>query len=99
MLIFQFKTLGETGCEVAAVSDDDQNSVCLPVNVEQHSGHYLGGFLIEVAGGFIAQKQSGLHNQRAREGHALFLTAGQLTRVVIEPLTQTDLLQKFSRTV
>ena len=54
MLALQFKTLGKTGSKIVAVSDDDENRVCLPVNVEQHAGNDFGGLLIEVAGWFIA---------------------------------------------
>jgi hypothetical protein len=99
MFVFQFETLGKTGREIGAVRDDDENRVCLPVNVEQHAGDDFSGLLIEVPGRFVTQEKSWLHDQRAREGHALFLTARQLTGMVIESLTQSDLLQKLSSTI
>jgi hypothetical protein len=42
MLIPKFETLGETSSKFGAVGDDDQDRVCLGVNVEQHIGHDLG---------------------------------------------------------
>jgi hypothetical protein len=85
MLVSQFEPLGKTSREIGAVRDDDQNRVCLPVNVEQHAGEDVSRFLIEVAGRFVAQQQSRLHDESARECDTLLLAPGELRRAMGKP--------------
>ena len=46
---------------------------CVPQNLDNP----FGGFLIEVAGGFISQDDRCRRNQSSANGHSLRLTTGQ----------------------
>jgi hypothetical protein len=73
--VLKFETLGKAGREFGAVSDDDEDRSRFAMNVEQQVGDDLRGFLIEIAGRLVAKQQLRFHDQSAREGNALFLTA------------------------
>jgi hypothetical protein len=93
MLISEFETLGESGRQIGTMSDDDQNRVCLPMNVEQHARDDFSGLLIEISRWLVTEQQSRLHDQCAREGDTLLLAARELCRMMINPLAETDLIQ------
>jgi len=75
MLVAEFESLGKTCREIAAVGNDDKYRVRKGVNLEQHAGHDFSRFLIEIAGGFVAEQQSRFHDECARERDALFFAA------------------------
>ncbi len=43
---------------------------------------------IEIAGGFVGQNQLWMVDQRARDGHALLLSAGKLRGNMVQPVAQ-----------
>ena len=58
-----------------------------------------GRFRVEGACGFIAEQNFGVCCQRAGNGYALLLAAGQLRGVGVCLIRQTDELQKLARTL
>ncbi len=55
-----------------------------------------GGARVEVAGGLVGEDQLGARDQRAGDGHPLLLAARKLARVVIEPRSESHLLERFT---
>lgn len=55
--------------------DNDQDVLLSAMQIEQQRGHHRCRFLIEVAGGLIAQEQPRFADERTRYGDALFLAA------------------------
>ena len=43
--------------------------------------HFLAQIGVEIGQGLVEQQRLGLHDQRARQGHALLLAAGQFARI------------------
>ena len=52
---------------------------------------------VEVTGRLVGQHQRRGERQRAGDGHALLLPAGELARQVVEPIAETDGAQQFPR--
>ena len=48
---------------------------------------------VEVAGRLVGQDQRGLVDQRAGDGHALLLAAGEFGRLVVQPVAQAEPLE------
>ena len=53
---------------------------------EQQIDDLGAGRLVEIAGRLVGDEDRRLGRQRARERHALLLAAGQLRRIVVQPL-------------
>ena len=53
---------------------------------EQEIDDLLAGVLVEVSGRFVGHDDRWIGRERARHGHALLLAAGQLGRIVMQPL-------------
>lgn len=53
------------------------------------------GLLIEVAGGLVGQNQRGRIHQRAGDGDALPLAAGELARAVLRAVGEADALERL----
>src|SRR5580704_13486478 len=51
--------------------------------------NFVGAFAVEVAGRLIAEQESGVGNDGAGDGDALFLSAGKLARIVIHAVAET----------
>ena len=73
----------------------------LPVLVEvvdqvQHLG---AGARIEVAGGLVGQDDERIVHQRAGDGHALLLAAGELAGPMVQPVAQADQLGQLQAVV
>jgi hypothetical protein len=62
-----------------------------------HAQHFAHQFGVERAGDLVAQHHAGLHGQRAGDGHALLLAAGQLVGPGVELLGQAHALQQLAR--
>jgi hypothetical protein len=56
----------------------------------QELQHLLAGAGVQRAGRFVGDHRVWPHDKRAGDGDALLLTAGQLTRPVVEPVGETD---------
>ena len=74
------------------------NAVPCEAREPQHGvEHLVGGVRVEVAGRLVGQHAGRLGDQRAREGAALALAAGELARLVLEALAEADLAPGLSR--
>ena len=57
--------------------------------------HDLGaGLRVEVAGRLVGQQDRWIVDERARDGHALALAAGQLVRAMRHPVAELDALER-----
>ena len=79
--------------EAGVVRDDDEGGAVRRRQAQHRFEHLVRGVRVEVAGGLVGQHAGRLGHQRAREGAALALAAGELARLVLEPRAQADLLQ------
>ena len=57
----------------------------------------LGRRAVEVARGLVGEDEAGAVHERARDGDALLLAAGELRRAVAEPLAEPELFEQRSR--
>ena len=69
------------------------------MQLEEQRRDALGRLAIEVAGRLVAEHQRRLAHQRPRDRHALLLAAGQLRRLMIEPLRQADAIEQRARAI
>src|SRR5215469_18049816 len=60
---------------VELVVRDHANGCAVAVQIEQQFHHRFAVFRIEVSGGLVSHQDKGIANQRARDSHALLLTA------------------------
>ena len=60
---------------------------------EQEIDDLLAGDLIEIAGRLVRDQDRGVGRQRPGQRHALLFTAGQLGRVVMQPVAEADRCQ------
>ena len=81
------------GGQGAVVGDDDDGAALFAAGGLQQRQHLLAGFVVQRAGGFIAQQDLRVFGQCAGDGNALLLTARKLRREVVFAVRQTDLLQ------
>src|ERR1039458_2276247 len=97
--ISQFVPQWEPGGQFRAVSHHHEDGLLPLVQFEQERSHHVGGCLVEIAGGLVAQQQQRLVDEGARQRYALLLAAGKLGRAMIEAIAQADLCQQVARTV
>ena len=57
----------------------------------------VGGVRIEIAGRLVGQQDARRIGDRARDGDALLLAAGELRRPVRQAVAQAEIGQKFRR--
>ena len=65
------------------VGDHDDGLAVLAVELLQQAEDLLGGLAVEVAGRLVADQQRRIGDDRAGDGDALLLAAGQLARLVL----------------
>lgn len=68
----------------------DNGSPQLPVDSAQHSQKIRGGDGVQLAGGFVQDKDGGLHCHDGGQVEQLLLSAGQLGHVLIKPCLDTE---------
>lgn len=66
----------------------------LAMQFEEQIGNRVRGVAIKIARGFIAQQQARLIDERARNGHALFFSAGKLCGKMFKAMAEPDALQE-----
>ena len=81
-------------CHVAGkvhlVGDDDHRG--LPIGqVSQHPEDFAGQLRVQRGSGLVKTEDVRVESQRAGNGHALLLAAGELVRVVVCPLREAHL--------
>ena len=79
------------------MGDDDRGQALIGIQLVQEVHHRGGGGGIEGAGRFIGEQQRRVPDERAGDRHALFLPAREVRRAVVDPLSQSDLVQPLLR--
>ena len=69
----------------------------LPVQRLEEAHDLLAGGAVEIAGRLVGQQDAGRVDQRARDGHALPLSAGELVGPVLDPVAQPDPRERITR--
>ena len=84
------------GRHIILVSDDNH---CDPFTIQlgEQLHNLNGGRRIQIACGFIGQKNGRLIGQCPGDGHTLLLTAGEFIGHVLQPLTQAHFFQQHFR--
>ena len=79
------------------VGDYDDGDPHFLVDLADQLQDRVGGLRVQRAGGFIAQQHLRIRRQRPRDGDALLLAAGQLRRIGIGLVRQSDSFQQGHR--
>ena len=79
------------------MSDQQQSGADLFPQAEQQFDDSLAGIMIEIAGGFVGQKQFRLWCDGAGKGHALLLAAGKLRGIMRQPVIEADITERRGR--
>lgn len=80
----------ETGGQAGIMGDHHQGHLALAVEGEEQLQHFFRGARVEVAGWFVGEDQRRLADQRASDGDALPLAAGEVRRTMAGALGQAD---------
>ena len=72
------------------MGDDDNGAPEFIAQGAQQPENGIGRCPVEIAGGFVAEQELGIADDRARDGDALLLPARQLARVVGAALFEPD---------
>ena len=72
------------------MGDDDDGDAVLRVELLEHAQHFLARARVQVAGRLVGEDQRRMVDQRARDGHALLLAAGELGGLVVHAVLQAD---------
>jgi hypothetical protein len=83
----------EGDCPV--VGDHDDGEALVAVELFQEGEDFAAGFLVEVAGGLVGEKELGLGDQGAGDGGALHLASGELARLVGEAMAEADEVEEL----
>ena len=82
--------------DVAVVGDqDDRPTRGMELAEDAHDLGAAGG--VEVAGRLVGEQEGRLGDQRPGDGHPLLLAAGQLGRLVVEPVAEAEPLERGGR--
>ena len=73
--------------------DDDRGLNAIP-EVDEEFLHFEAGRLIEGGEWLVHEDNAGFENQRACDGHALLLAAGELMRILVLVAIEADLLDE-----
>ena len=89
-------TISLTAREAHLVGDHDERHAIARqlLDYAEHFAHELG---VERGRDFIAQQQRRLHRERARDGHALLLSARELIGISVELVAETDAFEHLLR--
>ena len=72
------------------MGDDQQRRPGLSPAVEEQIDDFVPRRSIEIAGRLVGEDQVRAWSDCAGDGHALLFAAGQLLRIMIEPMAETD---------
>ena len=67
----------------------------LAVELDDELVHLLAGVGVEVAGRLVGEEHARLHDERARQRHALLLAAGQLARAMGQAVAEADAIEQL----
>ena len=79
------------------MGDEQEGGAVGAVDLAHHLKHLVGGFGVQIAGGFIGEDEGGVHRQGAGEGDALLLAAGHVGGEVVGPGGEADLAEQVVR--
>src|SRR5947207_3761310 len=86
----EMSLLGSEASRVRIVSYQHDRFLQLTVESRKYLQNLFAGTRVEVSGWFVRQNQVRIRDDRARDRDALFLTAGQLPRLMMHAVFQTD---------
>ena len=75
---------------LGVVGDHDDALAVFAIQDLQQMQHLVGGFAVQIAGGLVAHQKLGIRDQRARDGDALRLAAGELPGLVLGAIRDAD---------
>src|SRR5215471_2260576 len=78
----------------SVVRYEDDRDPLFSIQFLKHLQDFYARLRVEVAGRLVGEQQRRMVYQRAGDGDALLLAAGELRRLVIESVTQADPLQQ-----
>ena len=81
-------------CQIHFVGNDDRCVGTLRVHGVEQFEDFGAGLFVQVAGGFVEQKDVRFVDQRAGDGHALFFAAGQRGRIGCQAVGEPDLFEQ-----
>ena len=76
--------------------DQHQRGTFARVQIQQQIQHMLPVRAVEVARRLIRHQDGRRNHERASQRHTLLLAAGELHRIMIQPVFETDARQKFA---
>src|SRR5205823_6150281 len=75
----------------------DENRDSLRVQFLKERHHFHGRSAVEIARRLVGEEQPRLGDERSRDRNSLLLPAGQLARLVVEPVAETDTFERARR--
>src|SRR6185503_6480715 len=81
--------------DVGLVRHEDDGDAALDVEALEDAHHLDARLRVEIAGRLVGEQQRRVVHQRPRDGDALLLAAGELVRMVAEPVAETHGLQRL----
>ena len=81
------------------MGDADERGALLAVEVEEKRGERVRGGAVERTGRLVGEEELGLVDERADDGAALALAAGELAGPVVHPLGEADAGEELLGTV
>ena len=84
------------GRELGIVGGDERREAGRAHEVEQHREDPVRRLGVEVAGGLVGEEERRPVDQRAGDGDALLLAAGELGRAVVEAVAEADAGQELA---
>ena len=85
------------GEDAVVVGDDDHGAVRRAGDVAEEFEHDLAVLGIERGGGFVADDERRFVDQRAGDGDALLLAAGEFVRAFLPALAEADRIERGAR--
>ena len=87
--------MGQCG-DLGIVGDEDQGGAGLAIAREEEFKDLLAVDGIEVAGGLVGHDDGRFHDEGAGQGDALLFAAGELNRIMIDAVSQSDLIEQLA---
>src|SRR5688500_2453657 len=81
-------------CRARIMGHHKYGFIELPIEPMHELEDFLGGSLVEIAGGFVGDQNRRIGNDGARDRDPLFLPAGKLAWIMVHSLRQTDHAQR-----
>jgi hypothetical protein len=87
MAAFQSDRPVRAACEIQIVSDVQRSQLPGPMQILEQIHDHLAGPEVEIARGFVGQKDAGIAHQRARQYDSLLFSARKLTRAMLSAVS------------